>query len=160
MFSVPFSSTNEGMAQLSDPSGARGPLRFRSSPQSPQESNDASDLSNIYVEREALVDNGISVEHSLTLFSPGLGRATLSNISHEEAATLIVLNFLFRANRGPVTSAAEFKEAVQSAISVSSSEPQESFRHRHPWSVFGGFFNRAGKPFLGYFQICLEQSGF
>ena len=61
----------------------------------------------------------------------------------------------------PIASAAEFAALTQWIDQQPGfSEPVRSFRHRHSWSVFGGVFNDKGRPFVGYFQLCLEGSGF
>jgi hypothetical protein len=63
--------------------------------------------------------------------------------------------------RGPVVTLEDFTD-VTSWIDQqpSFSEPVRSFRHRHSWSMFGGLFGDKGRPFVGYFQACLERSGF
>jgi hypothetical protein len=138
------------------------PFRFRSSPTAASlGSRDASTRSNIYLRSEHLVDNGISVNQSIVLFSPHLGQQAIGFTSHEEAAAFVIYEALDKfTGGGPVSTAAQFR-AVATWVDqqAGASEPKHSFRHRHPWSVFGGLFNHNGRAFVGYLQLCLEQSG-
>lgn len=150
------------LASLRRPSQP-GPMRFRSQPNGAQLPADASTASNLFIESESLTDNGVFARRTITLFSPGLGRRTIGNVGHEEAAVFAVLEALGSQSPGalPIASQAEFLR-VTGWIDQQpgASEPVRSFRHRHSWSMFGGLFGDRGRPFVGYFQACLERSGF
>jgi len=135
------------------------PLRFRKQPRDRKEPNDATVLTNILAIREAFVAKDTEVEQGLTLSTPGIATRQISPISNEEAATLIVLGHLLPNQLPPISTAVEFTAAVDRATTQSADEPVETFRHRHPWSVFGGLFDHQGRDFVGYFQLCLEESG-
>jgi hypothetical protein len=139
------------------------PLRFRSAPSASALPADASTLTNLFVQSESVADRGAFVEAKITFFSPRFGVRTIGNVAHEEAAMFAVLEQLnLPPNSGnPIASAAEFAALTQWIDQQPGfSEPIRSFRHRHSWSVIGGLFNDKGRPFVGYFQLCLEGSGF
>jgi hypothetical protein len=149
--------TNPGYLASLQPNRAPGPLRFRTSPQQPVLPSDASILTNLFVESETLTPRGTFVDRRIVFFSPGIGRRTVGNVGHEEAAVFASLELA----RGAIGNLDDFT-AVTSWIDQqpSFSEPVRSFRHRHSWSMFGGLFGDKGRPFVGYFQACLERSGF
>jgi hypothetical protein len=139
------------------PNKAPSPLRFRTNPQQPPLPSDASGLINLFVESESLTSKGAFVDHRITFSSPGFGRRTVSNVGHEEAAVFACLEL----QRGPIASVDDFN-VVTSWVDTQPgfSEPVRAFRHRHSWSMFGGLYGDKGRPFVGYFQACLERSGF
>jgi len=149
--------TNPGYLASLKPNNAPAPLRFRANPQQPSLPSDASTLINLFVESETLTPKGAFVEHRITFSSPGFGRKTVSNVGHEEAAVFACLEL----QRGKIASVDDFNLVTGWVDTQPSfSEPVRAFRHRHSWSMFGGLFGDKGRPFVGYFQACLERSGF
>jgi hypothetical protein len=143
------------------------PLRFRTTPTEAPLPADASAESGIYAASETLRDHGTSVTPKLTLVWPGApgvapAKKTIANLANEEAATFIVVEAMPGITAGsPVRTIEEFAALASWADQQpDEGEPIRVFRHRHAWSVIGGVFNHKGRAFVGYFQLCLEESGF
>ncbi len=81
-------------------------------------------------------------------------------MSKEEAALIAVREAPTATSTSiPIATPAQFATITSWVDSQpNTGEPKRSFRHRHSWSVFGGV--RKNGVFVGYFQMCLEQSGF
>jgi hypothetical protein len=153
-------------------------LRFRSNPAAPPLASDVSSRTNIFASNETTVvsPDGLSVTNSITFFSsqPGITPRAVPIISHEEAVVLMLAGSGSRALISPFGAFVQTQDGFTKIVSkadvtklikkdgklVPNPEPIHAFKHRHPWSVFGGVFNQAGRPFVGYFQLCLERGLF
>ncbi len=140
------------------------PLRFKSSaPGTASPPADATKITGLLLESQTrkLILNGTAVKSTLTLTSK-FGTRSIASIAHEEAAMLASLGdaVTFGVTL-PVADGPNFQRLTNQLDRIDGiSEPTTCFRHRHSWSVFGGLFNNKGRPFVGFFQLCLEESGF
>jgi hypothetical protein len=135
---------------------------------SPPPTTAASTLTNVFFGSEKIPSPGSNVS-SLRLGSPGLKPWTndpkvSSTIAHVEAASLALFKFMIIAtdqhNFDKLTNALQSIEALPGQPPPK--EPNTIQKLRHPWSVMGGVdgVKGTGKPFKGFFQLCLEDSGF
>jgi hypothetical protein len=141
------------------------PLRFKSAKTgAATPAADATKITGLLLQSETrkLSLNGTAVQSTLTLTSK-FGTRVIGSIAHEEAAMLASLDDLVVKSGVtlPVSNEPAFQRLTTQLDQIQGAgEPVTCFRHRHAWSVFGGLFNNKGRPFVGFFQLCLEESGF
>ncbi|MEO7427289.1 MAG: hypothetical protein ABI036_19030, partial [Fibrobacteria bacterium] len=145
--------------------GSSKPLAMKLRPPGSPLSNpprDVTDSSNVFLVSETRT--GGPAKTGVVLMSPNGGPSQpVATVSQEEAAYF--LNFFILpglTNGGPITSEAQFTEAIR--VMKETGDPREKvriFQHRHAWSVIGGLTGFKGRSgFTGHLQICLELSGF
>jgi len=85
---------------------------------------------------------------------------TLTGVSHEEAAAILYHTVIPKYGGGKPATAANFATLVGkiTANELHGGEPNRIGSIRHEWTVFGGM--EVGGSYIGYFQRCLENSGF
>jgi hypothetical protein len=84
----------------------------------------------------------------------------LSGVAHEEAAAILYWTVIDKYGGGVPVTEANFATIVGkiTANETHGGEPNRIGSIRHEWTVFGGM--DVGGSYKGYFQRCLEESGF
>jgi hypothetical protein len=96
--------------------------------------------------------------------SPATLDATISGLAHEEVAAILRVRAVDGVMGGSTKIDQTHFSAAVSAVTVNTDvgahEPARIKATRHEWTAFGGMELVPGQGYRGFFQHCLENSGF